>query len=502
MPIQVRQIHACQPLESVASGLKPKKTKKRHVGRKCFCRAEYSLYLCLSVCVCLFYKRHRPVIFLNKKQNMNNQQKNRTALCGALLSAALAVSAQSGTNSPYSQYGLGILSDQSQSVSRGMGGVGIGLRAGTYANSLNPASYSAVDSLTMLFDVGVSGQITNFKEGNAKRNANNADFEYAVATFRLRKALGMTVGLLPYTNIGYSYTSSTPIGSSTTSNGTYSGSGGIHQALVGLGWNPLKGFSIGVNASYLWGSYERTVAIASSDTYVNTLTRTYGATVTSYKLDMGVQYEFSLGKADRMVLGAVYGLGHKLGCDPTMTTTITNPQTSTSTPTSLTATDALSIPHSFGVGLTWMRSDALIVGADYTFQKWGNEAYPILLSEDGKSDYVARKGLLSDRHKVAVGAEWTPQRTSRNLLRRIHYRIGASYNTPYIKVNGSDGPKEYGVTAGFGIPMTNSWNNRSVLNISGQWVRTSMSGFITENTFRINLGLTFNERWFMKWKVE
>jgi hypothetical protein len=25
---------------------------------------------------------------------------------------------------------------------------------------------------------------------------------------------------------------------------------------------------------------------------------------------------------------------------------------------------------------------------------------------------------------------------------------------------------------------------------------------ITENTFRINIGMTFNERWFAKWKVE
>jgi len=25
---------------------------------------------------------------------------------------------------------------------------------------------------------------------------------------------------------------------------------------------------------------------------------------------------------------------------------------------------------------------------------------------------------------------------------------------------------------------------------------------ITENSFRINIGLTFNERWFAKWKVD
>ena len=48
----------------------------------------------------------------------------------------------------------------------------------------------------------------------------------------------------------------------------------------------------------------------------------------------------------------------------------------------------------------------------------------------------------------------------------------------------------------------NGWNNRSVLNISAQWVRQESKMFITENAFRINIALTFNEGWFAKWKVE
>jgi hypothetical protein len=80
--------------------------------------------------------------------------------------------------------------------------------------------------------------------------------------------------------------------------------------------------------------------------------------------------------------------------------------------------------------------------------------------------------------------------------------VGASYATPYYKVNGIDGPKEFSVSAGFGIPILNAWNDRSMLNISGQWSRLSADkSLLTENTFRINIGITFNERWFAKWKV-
>ena len=79
--------------------------------------------------------------------------------------------AQSGTNSPYSQYGFGVLSEQSSGFNRGMNGVGLGFREHNQVNNLNPASYSSIDSLTFIFDAGVSGQITNFSENGKKKNA-------------------------------------------------------------------------------------------------------------------------------------------------------------------------------------------------------------------------------------------------------------------------------------------------------------------------------------------
>ena len=176
-----------------------------------------------------------------------------------------------------------------------------------------------------------------------------------------------------------------------------------------------------------------------------------------------------------------------------------DPQTSVSSSDTVTVKDALAIPHTFTVGATYKKGTRLLVGADYQFMKWSNIDYPISTPDD---DYIAKSGLLMDRHKVTIGGQWTPDLMSRNLLKRISYRVGASYSTPYFKVNGVDGPKEYSVSAGFGIPISNSWSNRSILNISGQWVRSSAKDLITENTFRINIGITFNERWFMSWKVE
>lgn len=418
-----------------------------------------------------------------------------------LSGVCLTSKAQSGTNSPYSQYGLGVLSDQSQGFNRGMNGLALGLRYSNQVNVLNPASYSAVDSLTMIFDVGLSGQITHFNENGKTLNARNADFEYAVGSFRLLPKVGLSFGLIPFTNVGYSYSNTSKVGTSTIiSTETHSGSGGFHQAFIGFGWNVFKNFSFGANFSYLWGSYDKSISIASSDGYVNTITKSYSTQVNNYKIDFGLQWQQQMTKMWQMTVGATYGIGHNLSADVESKLSSTNSQTGVSEETSSVVSNGLSIPHTFGLGLSWRYGDKLTIGADYSLQKWGSLDFPEM--DETKGTFVKKEGLLKDRNKVTVGGEWIPNAMGQRFLGRIHYRIGASFATPYIKVNGQDGPKEYSVSAGFGIPIINGYNNRSLLNISGQWVRSSAANLITENTFRINIGITFNERWFMKWKVD
>ena len=134
----------------------------------------------------------------------------------AAMSILPSMAQVSATLSPYSQYGLGNLSEQSVGFNRGMGGVAYGLRSGKYVNMQNPASYAAIDSLSMIFDAGVSGQMSNYKEGGKSLNTKTGSFDYAVAGFRLLRHVGMAVGVVPYTNIGYSYAHSNAIGSASS----------------------------------------------------------------------------------------------------------------------------------------------------------------------------------------------------------------------------------------------------------------------------------------------
>ena len=425
------------------------------------------------------------------------------ALC--LFMPSLA-NAQSGTNSPYSQYGLGTLADRATGFNRGMNGLGYGFHDGGQVNYSNPASYAYVDSLTFIFDMGLSGQMTNFSENGTKRNANNADFEYAVASFRLRKHLGASFGIVPVTNVGYDYSATEYVNGrkSVTYTNTYSGSGGLHQVYVGLGWAPFKGFSVGVNGGYLWGSIDRSVVNSYSDQNVNTLSKYYSAEVHSYTVQGGLQYTQKLSKTDDLTFGLTYSLGHKIGGKPTCRVISNNPQTSVADTTEYGGNSLkLEIPTELGAGFLYNHENKLRFGFDYTLTKWSDCSFPVYKSlSETEAAYVMTDDYFKDRHKFTVGVDYNPESMSRRFLKRLHYRAGASYATPYMKINGKDGPKELSVSAGLGIPLVNKWNNRSSLNLSFQWVHNSADKMITENMFRVNIGITFNERWFAKWKVE
>ena len=426
-------------------------------------------------------------------------------LCFAL---SMTAKAQSGTNSPYSQFGLGTLSPQSTSFNRGMNGLAYGFHEHNQINFQNPASYSALDSLSFIFDAGLSLQLTNFKENGHKKNANNGNIEYINAALRAFKHVGVSFGLLPYTNVGYDYTSSRNINSiqnpsikEATYSNTFTGSGGIRQVYLGLGWEPIKGFAIGTNIAYLWGSLERTVENNYSDSYIKTLSKIYTYDVKSYKVDFGLQYTQKLSKKNSVTLGLTYSLGHKLNSDATCNIISRNTQTAVNDTTSYTINKALTLPHIFGIGIMWNHNDRLKLGIDYQLQKWADIAMPQFNVINNKATYALVKGQLKDMQKITLGGDYCRGERYRGFLSKLHYRAGISYSTPYITVNGQDGPKELSASMGLGIPIVNNYNYRSMLNIGFEWVNRNRINLINENMFRINVGLTFNERWFAKFKV-
>ena len=72
-----------------------------------------------------------------------------------MLIASPAIS-QYSTYSPYTRFGFGDLSKGGFGQNLAMGGAGIALRNDNQLNYLNPAAYTARDSMSVLFDFGMS----------------------------------------------------------------------------------------------------------------------------------------------------------------------------------------------------------------------------------------------------------------------------------------------------------------------------------------------------------
>ena len=416
-------------------------------------------------------------------------------LCALLLTMVTGMAiAQNNTNSPYTRYGYGDLSDQSFGNSKAMGGIAFGLRDGAQINPLNPASYTAIDSLTFLFEGGVSLQNMNISGSGVKLNAKNSSFDYLAMQFRLHPRIAMSIGLLPFSNVGYSVSDS-KVDNGVSQTRSFTGDGGLHQLYGGIGVKVLKNLSLGVNASYFWGDITRTRTIiypATSESY--SYIQQMGVSISDYKLDFGTQYTLDFNKKHSMTIGAVFSPKHKLNNDYTVTT-----QVSTTNSNNLDAT--LELPNTFGVGFTYNYDKRLTVGLDYSLQQWSKAKFGVNTSDDAVREDFNETYTYCNRHKVSVGAEYIPNLMGRSYLSHIKYRLGAYYTTPYYKIGGKDAAREYGVTAGFGLPVPRS---RSILSISGQFVRISgqESAFVNENIFRVSIGLTFNERWFFKRRVE
>lgn len=416
-------------------------------------------------------------------------------LCALLLTMVTGMAiAQNNTNSPYTRYGYGDLSDQSFGNSKAMGGIAFGLRDGAQINPLNPASYTAIDSLTFLFEGGVSLQNMNISGSGVKLNAKNSSFDYLAMQFRLHPRIAMSIGLLPFSNVGYSVSDS-KVDNGVSQTRSFTGDGGLHQLYGGIGVKVLKNLSLGVNASYFWGDITRTRTIiypATSESY--SYIQQMGVSISDYKLDFGTQYTLDFNKKHSMTIGAVFSPKHKLNNDYTVTT-----QVSTTNSNNLDAT--LELPNTFGVGFTYNYDKRLTVGADYSLQQWSKTKFGVNTSDDAVREDFNKTYTYCNRHKVSVGAEYIPNLMGRSYLSHIKYRLGAYYTTPYYKIGGKEATREYGVTAGFGLPVPRS---RSILSISGQFVRISgqESAFVNENIFRVSIGLTFNERWFFKRRVE
>lgn len=399
-----------------------------------------------------------------------------------MMALTMGAAAQSTTTSPYSKVGYGLLSDNASGIQRSMGGVGYAMQNGRVINAMNPASYSQVDSLTFLWDVGVD--ITNLWSKESEKTGYNfgGGLDYLTGQFRIMRGLGGSIGLIPYSSVGYTF-------GNTLDNGEEyrGGSGGLVQLYGGLGYELFRGLSLGANVSYLFGTTTNSTSITKSST--TAFTRTME--VRDWNLQVGLQYAQRIGTNDRLVVGATYQPkkslhGHTWG---------TSYDTQDSQPDTVGYTSLkgkYEQPHSIGVGLSYEWNHRLLGEVDFTYQNWGDVKYtPLPGFEDTNMKF-------DNRWKAAAGLQYTPNRRG-SYVGAMCFRVGGYYNHDYMNVSGSN-VRDYGATIGVGLPVPGS---KTTVNLGLEWKHrySSPVSMIKEDYLNITLGININELWFWKNKI-
>ena len=221
--------------------------------------------------------------------------KAKILIASALLAAAGA-SAQ--TSSPYSMYGYGIIGDRATSLQSQMGGVGYAMNSGRQINVMNPASYAAIDSLTFLFDLGADISFLKSKEGSAKENSIGGGVNYLTMQFPICKFMGGSIGLIPYSSVGYAFGNTIEHGALENQ-----GTGGINQLYLGLS-GKVAGLSIGANISYDFGNIINDVFATPNGGGQTKFEHVMQ--IRDWNINIGAQYTFRWNRWNKLVVGATY----------------------------------------------------------------------------------------------------------------------------------------------------------------------------------------------------
>ena len=422
-------------------------------------------------------------------------------LLATLFLIPIAASAQSNnTESPYSRFGLGRLDKQTSHALRGMGGLTSAIRDNMIINPANPASYTAVDSMTFLFDFGLSMGMNMLTESGKKDARMVGNFDYATALIPLGKHFAASAGLVPYSTVGYRYGTKDLVTDIKDHYAvyTYKGQGNLQEAYLGFAWKVLPYWSLGVNASYLFGNlqYESRITLdikeSQNQTFLDHLRiRSVGVRIGSqgiipisadgHQITIGFTYEPKLPMWSRQLR--------------LQTETITGQGAQIVHADTVSSKSLFARPHVASAGIAYQIENKLIAGADVKYSRW-SEA----LSDTEKSGY---QGV--DQWQVALGMSWVPNDRSSQYGQRIAYRAGLQGENAYLRIpNSLGGYNSYyqiGANLGLGLPLVDKRSHVDV-TLGYSYLRPSSRTGLAEHYLTLGVALRFNEAWFKPIKLD
>lgn len=391
--------------------------------------------------------------------------------------------AQEGTASPYSFYGIGEIKFKGTVENRAMGGVGI-LNDSIHINLQNPATLSSLK----LTSFTVAGTFTPsvLKTSSAKEKAQRTSFDYLSVAFPAGK-IGLNFGLMPYSSVGFKVFKETSEGSK-----KYFGDGGINRFFVAGSYQITSKFSLGVNVAYNFGEIESSVAEFKTGVQFGSR-ELNNSRISGLSFLAAASYKTKIKKYD-FVSSATIAPASSLNSNNTRELAkITYNSLGTESVWDVrdleVADSKVKLPAKFTFGSGIGQDKKWFVGFESALQ--------------GKGDYsniVVENASYEAASKISVGGYYVPKYNSiSSYFNRVSYRAGFRYENTGLVVK-SESIKDRAATFGLGFPLGGFSN----INFSYELGKrgTTASGLIQENYQNFSIGLSFNDRWFVKRKYD
>lgn len=409
--------------------------------------------------------------------------------------------AQENTASPYSFYGLGEQKFKGTVENRSMGGIST-IPDSIHVNIQNPAFYPHLKLTTL--STGATYANYRFKTNDDKEKARRTTLDYLAVGIPMGK-FGAGFGLMPYTAVGYKINSIIePSETSGLPNQVrrYRGTGGLNKAFLGLGYEFAKGFTVGAEFGYYFGRIETTTTLTTFASDDNQPAE-YGtreivdSKATGPGMSVGMAYTTKIKKKLSFSASAMYvPESHiKLTNDGELATIriLSSGQIQTVDEQNLNLGNTeVNLPSRISFGSSIGEARKWMVGADFTLLQnndGGNRG-----SDIGDVSY-------KDGVRYAIGGYFIPKYMSfSDYWKKITYRAGLKYEETGLVINGKS-INDAAFSLGVGLPLGNTFSN---INIGFEYGKkgTRDASLVEENYFNFTLGLSFNDRWFVKRKYD
>ncbi|MEI8049172.1 MAG: hypothetical protein WCI92_17450 [Bacteroidota bacterium] len=414
-------------------------------------------------------------------------------LAAVLLLPVFFATAQVKISSPYSVYGIGNLYGVSSQMNMAIGGASTAFSSPYFINPANPASYSAFDTNSFVFDAAFNihtGTLNTIDQSQKTRFGTLSNLYFG---FPVTKWMRTSIGIMPYSHVGFEMQSSQVVPDVGNTLSIYEGSGGLNKAYFGNSFSPWKSFSVGVNVSYLFGNIVKEYATTFPDSayYLNTMRRST-ASLNKVVFDLGFIYHKALKEGRYLQVGLTYNPSQMLDGETEIihysyTHNISSNTDDIKDTVSrvVGSNGVVTLPTAFGAGFMIGTTNRWFALADVNYQKWS------------EFRYLGNNPGLKDNFRVSLGGQFRPSTVDiGKYYQRVNYRAGVRFERGYLELQNTS-INDIGISFGVGLPMKKS---KSTMNIAVELGTqgTTDNGLIKENYIRFTVGSSLQERWFLK----